>query len=189
MKSVSEVKRSLRLSYYMDKKFDIFIKNQTSVAIKAGFGLGKIDDGDVDKLLDAWQEYLDEEVLLKDEESRLAETAKTLPVTSGYGFEGYKITYYGGYVSGDEAVVLSDAMFGTGFSKDKINDAIKAIRIVAVEELKQAAAQVGCNAVIGLDFDYITIDRQIPGVGRAVNETYLVLTANGTAVTIEEDRR
>lgn len=187
MKTIAEIKRSLNLRYFDELKFDAFAKQQESVTIKKGLGGGKVEDSDVEKLLEAWRDYLEEEQLLKDEENRLAEVARDLPITSGHGFDGYKITYYGGYVSGDEAIKLTDAWLGQDFNKDRINDAIKEIRIIAIEELKAAAAEVGCNAVIGLDFDYVTIDRQFRGLsGAPVNETYLILTANGTAVTIEE---
>lgn len=115
--------------------------------------------------------------------------AMSMPITSGQNFEGYRIVRYGGYVSGDEVVVLSDTMFSEGFSTDKVNDAIKKVRVKAIQELKEAAAVIGCNAVIGLDFDYVNIDRNFNGVftGRSYNEAYIVLTANGTAVTIEPE--
>ncbi|MCI7505086.1 MAG: heavy metal-binding domain-containing protein [Coriobacteriaceae bacterium] len=131
---------------------------------------------------------LDEErAIIQAEEERLAEIARTMPITSTASFEGYDIIRYGGYVSGDEAIMLSDGFFGSGFSSDAVNNAIKKIRITAIEELKAAAAEIGCNAVVGLDFDYVTVDRQYPGFSGSVkNETYLMLTANGTAVEIEK---
>ncbi|MGN0262150.1 MAG: YbjQ family protein [Eggerthellaceae bacterium] len=131
---------------------------------------------------------LDEErAIIQAEEERLAEVARTMPITSTANFEGYNIVRYGGYVSGDEAIMLSDGFFGSGFSSDVVNDAIKKIRIAAINELKAAAAEIGCNAVVGLGFDYVTVDRQFPGFsGTMKNETYLMLTANGTAVEIEK---
>ncbi|MBQ9316247.1 MAG: heavy metal-binding domain-containing protein [Atopobiaceae bacterium] len=110
-----------------------------------------------------------------------------MPITSTQSFDGYRITEYGGYVSGDEAIELTDSYFGNGdFNKDVVNDKLKEVRSVAIDELKTAAAQIGCNAVVGLDFDYVTIDRQFPGIsGRTVNRSFIILTANGTAVTIE----
>lgn len=132
---------------------------------------------------------LDEErAIIQAEEERLAEVVRTMPITSTASFEGYNIVRYGGYVSGDEAIMLSDGFFGSGFSSDVVNDAIKKIRIAAINELKAAAAEIGCNAVVGLDFDYVTVDRQFPGFsGTMKNETYLMLTANGTAVEIEKN--
>lgn len=121
--------------------------------------------------------------MLEEELRRVEGVVRTMPITSGTSFEGYKIIRYGGYVSGDEVVSLSDQLFfGTSFSKDAINEAIKQCRMTAIKELKQAAALQECNAIIGLDFDYINIDRTIGNT----NITHIILTANGTAVQIEK---
>lgn len=129
-----------------------------------------------------------EEEFLRQEEKRVAAVARSMPITSTNGFEGYRIVEYGGYVSGDEAVELTGGYFGGSgdFDKDRVNNKIKSVRSVAIEELKLAAAQIGCNAVVGLDFDYVTIDRQHVSLGNnIVQNTFVILTANGTAVTIE----
>ena len=122
--------------------------------------------------------------MLAEDLVRVEEVVRKMPITSGSNFEGYRIVRYGGYVSGDEVVTLSDHWLAGGISsdsKDAINDAIKRVRQGAIHELKQAAALIDCNAVIALDFDYINIDRQI---GNS-NFTHIILTANGTAVEIE----
>ena len=125
---------------------------------------------------------------LRQEEKRLAEATSKMPITSGYSFDGYRIKRYGGYVSGDEVVSLSSSYFmglvqlGTGIDKDTINDAISEVRRMAINEMKAAAAALGCNAIIGLDFDYINID-----LGHeSVDIVHIILTANGTAVEIEK---
>lgn len=143
-----------------------------------------------DDLLDYFCELLGEKSrhakAIAEDEMRIARTVRKMPITSGYNFEGYKIKRYGGYVSGDEVVTLSSSYFfgmqvGTGINKDTINDAIVNVRRVAINEMKQAAAEIGCNAVIGLDFDYINID-----LGHQdVDLVHIILTANGTAVEIE----
>lgn len=126
--------------------------------------------------------------MLEEELRRVETVVKTMPITSGTSFEGYRIVKYGGYVSGDEVVTLSDHFFGSSFNKDAINDAIKQCRMVAIKELKQAAALQECNAVIGLDFDYINIDRTGHGLitDTTYNISHIILTANGTAVQIEK---
>jgi uncharacterized protein YbjQ (UPF0145 family) len=65
-----------------------------------------------------------------------------------------------------------------------------ALRRNALTELKQAAHALGCNAVIGVDFDYITLEPETANNQGGV--TYLpyvfAVTANGNAVTIEKNR-
>lgn len=122
--------------------------------------------------------------MLAEDLERIEEVVRKMPITSSGNFEGYRIVRYGGYVSGDEVVSLSDHWLAGGassYNKDNINNAIKQVRQVAIHELKQAAALIDCNAVIALDFDYINIDRQIGNT----NFTSIILTANGTAVEIE----
>ena len=61
------------------------------------------------------------------------------------------------------------------------------IRRQALIELKEAAYALGCNAVIGVDFDYITLDPQTAtSSGGTLYLPYVFgVTANGNAVIIE----
>jgi len=61
---------------------------------------------------------------------------------------------------------------------------LKEVRQVAIAELKEAAANIGCNAVIALDFDYINFETH--SVFNDKTNMFLGLTANGTAVVIEK---
>ena len=82
-------------------------------------------------------------------------------ISSGFNFEGYRITKYSGYISGDDAVQIPrGGVFGKNHGKD-LTDALVKIRIQALKELKEAAYDMGCNAVIGVDFDYITLEPEI----------------------------
>ena len=116
------------------------------------------------------------------EEERIAELARTMPITSGANFEGYRIVRYAGYVSGDEVATIPMGFFSGSITNDAVNETIKSVRNIAINELKEAAANLDCNGVIGLDFDYITIDRSN---ANGTVEVKIVLTANGTAVEIE----
>ena len=62
------------------------------------------------------------------------------------------------------------------------------IRRNALRELKEAAYDLGCNAVIGVDFDYITLDPQTANIaGGTTYQPYVFcVTANGNAVVIEK---
>ena len=70
-----------------------------------------------------------------------------------------------------------------------MTDSLSLIRIQALKELKEAAYDLGCNAVIGVDFDYLTFEPETIGAGGThYYEPYVVcVTANGNAVVIEKD--
>lgn len=103
-------------------------------------------------------------------------------LTTGYDFNGYNITRYVGIISGE--VVL-----GTGFLSEfsaSISDLfgaesstfankLETAKEAAIEKLKIKSVQKGGNAVIGVDFDYITFANNMIGV-----------VANGTSVIIEK---
>ena len=65
------------------------------------------------------------------------------------------------------------------------------IRRNALAELKEAALALGCNAVIGVDFDYLTLDPEsATSSGGTLYLPFLFgVTANGNAVIIEKDSR
>lgn len=103
-------------------------------------------------------------------------------LTTGYDFSGYKISKYLGIVSGE--VVL-----GTGFLSEfsaSVSDLLGAsswafeekldtAKQAAVEKLTMKSVKAGGNAIIGIDFDYITFANNMIGV-----------VANGTSVVVEK---
>lgn len=117
-----------------------------------------------------------------------AEVAKVL-VTSGYSFEGYKITKYSGYISGDDAISVNRG-FGSGGVNlgEYLLHSLTIIRQNAIRELKEAAFDLGCNAVIGVDFDYIDLAPETANAsgGTTYYPYVFCVTANGTAVKIEK---
>ena len=137
-------------------------------------------------------EAAEEAERIKAQQEYNAAVAKIL-VTSGYSFEGYRIIKYSGYVSGDDAVSVDrgfDGWTSTGGSTgDKLLMSLSVIRQQALRELKEAALALDCNAVIGVDFDYITLDPQTANsMGGTTYYPYVFcVTANGTAVRIEKE--
>ena len=63
------------------------------------------------------------------------------------------------------------------------------IRRNALAELKEAAYALGCNAVIGVDFDYLTLDPEtVNNQGGTLYLPFLfAITANGNAVVIQKN--
>lgn len=127
-----------------------------------------------------------------EEEKR--EALSSMLITSGFNFDGYKITKYSGYISGDDAISIDRGTSGIFSSATDVNEeltkSLVKIRRNAIQELKEAAYDLGCNAVIGVDFDYITLDPET--ANSSGGTTYLpyvfCVTANGNAVVIEKDR-
>ena len=103
-------------------------------------------------------------------------------LTTGYSFDNYKITTYHGIISGDSVIgtgllsemsaAISD-LFGSN-SNAFANKMIEA-KNAAKRRLVEQSVLAGGNAIIGIDFDYITFAGNMLGV-----------SANGTSVTIEK---
>jgi uncharacterized protein YbjQ (UPF0145 family) len=139
----------------------------------------------------AQEENDEEERLTKAEDDKRTALASML-ITSGFNFDGYTITKYSGYISGDDAISVDRGMafLGSGTNvKDKLMESLVIIRSNALAELKEAAFALGCNAVIGVDFDYLTLDpvtSYLDGTTKFQPYVFCV-TANGNAVVIEKN--
>lgn len=104
-------------------------------------------------------------------------------ITTTPSVEGKRIVAYHGIIFGevvngvnfikDMAAGLSN-FFG-GRSAGYEEELIRA-REDALEELKERAAALGANAVVGVDIDYEVL---------GTNNGMLMVTASGTAVTVE----
>ncbi|WP_415402844.1 heavy metal-binding domain-containing protein [Tateyamaria sp. SN3-11] len=101
-------------------------------------------------------------------------------LTTTHSVEGYKITDYRGIVVGEAimgANVVRDFFAGvtdiiggrSGAYESKLQDA----RDTAMQELEQRAAQMGANAVLGVDLDY-----------EVVGDSMLMVSVSGTAVVL-----
>ena len=162
-----------------------------------------VNDSDVEEIVSAFKEKLEMDKMLE-EQARIDEIRKPeedrkkkralaeMLITSGFTFDGYKITKYSGYISGDDCVTLPrDTFWGNNKVEDNLCGALAKIRRQALKELKEAAYDLGCNAVIGVDFDYLTMDPQHASALNGtvtVYEPYVIcVTANGNAVVIEKD--
>lgn len=163
-----------------------------------------IPDDTIDELIEDFKDYprkLEEVKRIREEERKSLELESeekrkalaNMLITSGFSFDGYKITKYSGYISGDDAVQVERgvaSIFSSGTNVgDALMESLVQIRRNALLELKEAAYALGCNAVIGVDFDYITLDPQTANITGGT--TYLPyvfgVTANGNAVIIEKN--
>ena len=189
--------------------FDRWIR-QSDFQFKSGMTGLSVDDGvDTNEMVLQFNQYLaQEKVLFGQEQERLASerasaeqaaltkqsAMESMFITSGFNFEGYSITRYSGYISGDGAVSMDRPTKGwfSGVNKDVGADLLTGlsdIRQKALAELKEAAYALGCNAVIGVDFDYLTLDPETASSsgGTLYLPFLFAVTANGNAVVIEKN--
>ncbi len=103
-------------------------------------------------------------------------------VTTTPSIEGRPIRQYHGVVTG-EAIVganvfrdlfagIRDIVGGRAGAYEKV---LRSARETALAEMTQAAAQLGANAVVGVDIDYETVGGQ---------GSMLMVNVSGTAVTL-----
>ena len=157
-----------------------------------------VDDDVVDSYVDAFkahlQQMLDKEIAEEEEEKKKQRALARMLISSGFSFDGYRIVKYSGYISGDDAVEIPRGrgkLFNHENHGENLTDALVKIRRQALLELKEAAYNLGCNAVIGVDFDYITLEPETANMsGGTTYEPYVIcVTANGNAVVIEKEDR
>jgi len=176
--------------------FDPFIRQEYGFDSNRNIDDILIPDMDSRKVLDKFRSYKDDHAQEKiDKERALAQKKRALAqmlISSGFNFEGYRIVKYSGYISGDDAIEIPRGTASIFDTHTHVGDALMGsltkIRRNALQELKEAAYDLGCNAIIGVDFDYITLDPETANMRGGT--TYLPyvfgVTANGNAVIIEK---
>ena len=104
-------------------------------------------------------------------------------VTTTPSVEGCKIVEYKGIVFGEVIAgvnVIKDMVAGLsnffGGRSSTYEDELIQARQQAVAEMQQRAAQMGANAVVGVDIDY-----EVLGTDNGM----LMVTASGTAVVVQ----
>lgn len=152
--------------------------------IKSSFSKKVIRDADIGPIVNGFHRYLEN---IAEENKIMA----SIMITSGFGFEGYRIVKYSGYISGDDAYQVDRGKNGE-FSEGAdlgiaLMRSLKETRRNALTRLKKAAYDLGCNAVVGVDFDYITLEMENKS-GQTNDVPYVFgVTANGNAVIIEKN--
>jgi uncharacterized protein YbjQ (UPF0145 family) len=110
------------------------------------------------------------------------ERSMNVTITTTPGIDGKRITTYRGVVTGEAilgANIFKDFFAGirdiVGGRSAAYEGELRKARQIALEEMRQAAAELGANAVVGTDIDYETV-----GGG-----SMLMVSVSGTAVTVE----
>lgn len=204
--------KDIAKNYGIDlNSFELWLE-RVGYPYKIGFtGMTVADSSNTDALISDYNQYLSQEQtrLAKEQEQLEKDQAKTahaahekqqvlasMLITSGFNFDGYSITKYSGYISGDDAVSMDRPTHGwlggvNGEAGADLLAGLAQIRRRALAELKEAAYALGCNAVIGVDFDYLTLDPETASnSGGTLYLPFLfAVTANGNAVVIEKNER
>ncbi len=104
-------------------------------------------------------------------------------LTTTPSIEGKRITQYLGVVTGETIVganIFKDIMAGirdiVGGRSGAYEKAFRSARQMAFEEMEQEAAELGANAIVGIDIDTETVGSQ---------GGMLMVSVNGTAVTVQ----
>lgn len=96
--------------------------------------------------------------------------SESMLITSGYNFEGWRITKYLGAFSGESLIFPKDTRL------DKYADLLGNARKAAIDTLSTRAMDAGANAIIGLAVQYGEFGGQLSAI------------VNGTAVQIQRIR-
>ncbi|MGH9385831.1 MAG: heavy metal-binding domain-containing protein [Vicinamibacterales bacterium] len=106
-----------------------------------------------------------------------------MTVTTTPSVEGKRITKYCGIVTGEAilgANIFRDLFAGirdiVGGRSAAYERELRSAREIAIVEIQQAAAELGANAIVGVDLDYETVGS---------NGSMLMVTVSGTAVVVE----
>lgn len=200
--------------YEIAEKYDIkslddfiyFLEENNLNYTESFFGTVTVEDHLVDEYVKAYKTRLNyrgqqkaakeaeaeqKRLLAEQELAKKKRAMAQMLISSGFSFDGYKIVKYSGYISGDDAVQIPrSGIFSFGSKNgENLTNALVQIRRQALQELKEAAYDLGCNAVVGVDFDYITLEPETANfTGGTTYEPYVIcVTANGNAVVIEKE--
>ena len=135
-----------------------------------GISGDKVLGENIPSLLQSFREY-------KETKAKIRVLSAKLIITSGYTIEGYKIVEYVDFVSTETVMGMGffksigasfDNMFG---SESTLNIKIQEARELSKSRIKEKAAELDCNAIIGFDIDITMFGDSMVGV-----------VCNGTAV-------
>jgi|SRR5688572_32753052 uncharacterized protein YbjQ (UPF0145 family) len=104
-------------------------------------------------------------------------------LTTTPGIEGRRVVRYAGVVTGEAilgANIFKDIFAGirdiVGGRSAAYEQELRRARSIALTEIRQAASELGANAVVAIDIDYETVGSQ---------GSMLMVSVSGTAVVVE----
>ncbi len=147
---------------FNEKTFtDYVIENYIDFCIKRS-GEWKINENraDIEAIAEAYK---------KIHPTDAGKAKKEVLITPASDFEGYKILKHGAFICFDEEVK-------TDASSEKLLKSVEKARNTAINGLKEKALKMGCNAIINLSIDYLSLKKEAAPFG---------VSAKGNAVTVK----
>ena len=150
----------------------------------ARFSSEKVRGEDIPVLLQGF--HLSNPQIMDAKKKRLEEKEKkrglreNMIISSGFSLEGFRILEYVDFISSETVLGMGffksigaslDNMLG---SESALNTKIQEARDISKNRLKEKAADLGCNAIIGMDIELTMF-----------SDTMIGVVCNGTAVKIE----
>lgn len=188
------------------QKLEEFVTNFSFCEVSRNFfGEIIIDNSDESKIIYDYRRFMDRESSsykervatnekkAQEKQDKIQLAFSKMLITSGFNFDGYTIKKYSGYISGDSVMQVDRGKEGFFHSATNVGEelmgSLKDIRRDAFIDLKTQAYALGCNAIIGVDFDYLTMEPETVGLnGGTLYMPYVFgVTANGNAVIIEKE--
>jgi uncharacterized protein YbjQ (UPF0145 family) len=173
-------------SDFMDEFEEIIAKTDDDTLKKHLISLcEKIDSEELERKRREEEKKRQEKIVQEKEvelKRKIREIINGILLTTGYNFEGYKIIQYKDIISGE-------CVLGTGFLSEltaslsdfagtqsaQFSNKLKVAKGQALTRLRESCYLQSGNAIIGIDFDYVTFANNMVGV-----------IATGTAVVIEK---
>ena len=126
--------------------------------------------------------------LIQGENAKKERAISQMLVTTGFNFEGYRIVKYAECISSDCTISID---YSSSVSDSNVRvmlaDLMPRARRNTLEEIKETAYNLGCNAIIGINFDHLTLTPQGDNYFDSSSKRphVVCVTANGTAVVVE----
>jgi uncharacterized protein YbjQ (UPF0145 family) len=196
----SIIKEKVAKPEEVSDRYDKFVDNIKNAGFSQELTSSLISDADAllsqynkendQHLKETQEEKAEREEQIKrteEEERKKANALSSMLITSGFTFDGYRIVKYSGYISGDDAIQVNRGVSGLILKATNVGDSLMSsltqIRRNALAELKEAAYDLGCNAVIGVDFDYITLEPETANISGGTTYLPYVFGVTATAPT------
>lgn len=122
----------------------------------------------------------------RDKELKKQQVLSEMLISSAFSIEGYSLKKHVSFISAESVNwVNRDEMFKE--DGEVLARRIAKARMDTLQKLKLAAYDLNCNAILGIDYDYVPFEPET-GLGTVHEfEPYVIcVTANGNAVVLEK---
>lgn len=135
------------------------------------------------------QQKMYEDALRKEQARMQAFSEMTIAFESS--FDDAKVVKRGGRIFAEAVVTVPRSIsFDSESGQNYLSEALERARSETLEKLQEKAFDLSCNAIISLDYDYLTLDwERSPAIDASVHikEDYVIcVSAKATAAVLEK---